>query len=352
MEAAQKSYPSSRWRLVANANSIPPQFSESKQHVEPISTTDKMIETSHQLFGSTNKTKNPKKNWKKVQTKVEMVGKIKRTDNINNGENEAEESADKDIEAAAEVKEETTPTQDIGMYGLKVLNLLTGETEEKRYSQQSNFDKMKQFYQYEKDTGNVYRMKIISSFIVPSLIVSAILFYVFDNPMMGEDDNPESASLSWWAQFVFCRQVITFSLAKAFEIIWIDFFCLRTRIGVRYFGPFFTLMMVQARGWPYILACWCVVDFCMLYGDAPFAKHWLFWQDGIEMFNSTNPSGDVVYREEYFRLLIAGIVTGVSVTIKRVWISTYLGKHQLGTSIQRKRLVALLATTFCLGVVD
>jgi len=319
VEAAHKTDPSSRWRLVANANSIPSQFSES--NVEPVSTTDKMMKTSHQLFGSTNKTK-PKKNWKKVQTKVEMVGKLKRTET--NPENEAQSADKPDIESAAEVKEETPP-EDTGIF----LNMLTGETADTYLQQRSNFDKMKQFYQYEKDAGNVYRMKIVSCFMVPSLIVSAILFYLLDNPILGDEDKPGNASISYWAQFIFCRQVITFSLAKAFEVIWIDFVCLRTRIGVRYFGPFFTLMMVQARGWPYILACWCVLNFCLLYGDAPFSKHWLFWQDAIDMFNSANPSGDLVYRDDYFRLLIAGIVTGVCVTIKRVWMSTYFGKHQL-----------------------
>eukprot|EP00978_Attheya_sp_CCMP212_P040830 scaffold226850_cov45-Attheya_sp.AAC.1 len=180
----------SRWRLVANANSIPSQFSES--NVEPVSTTDKMVETSHQLFGtSNNKTKTkPKKNWKKVQTKVEMVGKLKRTET--NPENEYK-SGDKDIESAAEVKEETPP-EDTGMF----LNMLTGETADAYLQQRSNFDKMKEFYQYEKDAGNVYRMKIYSCFMVPSLIVSAILFYLLDNPILGDDDKPGNASISYW----------------------------------------------------------------------------------------------------------------------------------------------------------
>eukprot|EP00978_Attheya_sp_CCMP212_P049448 scaffold665534_cov55-Attheya_sp.AAC.1 len=187
VKAALKIDPSSRWRLVANANSIPTQFS--KNNIEPVSTTDKMMKTSHQLFGS-NKTK-PNKNWKKVQTKVEMVGKLKRTET--NRENEAQSADTQDIESAAEVKEETPP-EDTGMF----LNMLTGETADTYLQQCLNFDKMKEFYQHEKDAGIVYRMKIYSCFMVPSLILSAILFYLLDNPIWGDDDKPGNASISYW----------------------------------------------------------------------------------------------------------------------------------------------------------
>ena len=36
----------------------------------------------------------------------------------------------------------------------------------------------------------------------------------------------------------------------------IDIFALRTPIFVKIFGSFATLMLVQARGWPYVLTFW------------------------------------------------------------------------------------------------
>lgn len=39
-------------------------------------------------------------------------------------------------------------------------------------------------------------------------------------------------------------------------MITIDIFALRTPIFVKIFGSFATLMLVQARGWPYVLTFW------------------------------------------------------------------------------------------------
>lgn len=95
------------------------------------------------------------------------------------------------------------------------------------------------------------------------------------------------ASISWWLLFVCVRQVIAFGLARCAQAFFIDFLCLRTTLSMRLFGSFFTLFIVQSKGWPFIVFSWGICDFCFNYGDHSFAKHWLFWQELIDLFNRT-----------------------------------------------------------------
>jgi hypothetical protein len=55
----------------------------------------------------------------------------------------------------------------------------------------------------------------------------------------------------------------------------------------------------------------------MLYGDRNFARHWLFWQDYVGLFNEENPSGDVVDSTPYTRILAITAVVSVTVAVKR-----------------------------------
>jgi hypothetical protein len=110
------------------------------------------------------------------------------------------------------------------------------------------------------------------------------------------------ASASWWILFVGVRQVrrrdgvhaypfhgyihsivtthsvrsqiITLSFAGLTEDIIVDFFAIRTSIGVRSLGPFVTLFLVQSKGWPFILFFWSLYDLALLYGGHSFADHW------------------------------------------------------------------------------
>jgi len=87
-------------------------------------------------------------------------------------------------------------------------------------------------------------------------------------------DKTNRASVSWWILFLGVRQVITFTLAKSFQALVIDFLALRKRWFIRLFGPCVTLIIVQSRGWPFILLFWALFDFALLYGDTRFARHW------------------------------------------------------------------------------
>jgi hypothetical protein len=96
--------------------------------------------------------------------------------------------------------------------------------------------------------------------IVPANIIAAILFYTSD-PALGR----EGASTSWLILFL-SRQAVTFMLAKAMESIIIDFLSLQLRLTVRLLGPMFTLLLVQSKGFPFILFSWGVFNFCLNSG--------------------------------------------------------------------------------------
>eukprot|EP00804_Cyclotella_cryptica_P022597 CCRYP_009462-RA/>CCRYP_009462-RA protein AED:0.07 eAED:0.07 QI:588/1/1/1/1/0.91/12/1091/1323 len=164
----------------------------------------------------------------------------------------------------------------------------------------------------------------------PMLILAFILYYACGNPMAQKFDDVgitvDAASWSWWVLFL-VRQFFVLGCVKTGEVITIDIFALRTPIFVKVFGTFATLMLVQARGWPYVLTFWGLMDFCFLFGRHEFAAHWLFWQNRLEIFTSANPSGSFVYEVFYMRILITMIVVGVLTAAKRLWLATFLGKR-------------------------
>ena len=123
--------------------------------------------------------------------------------------------------------------------------------------------------------------------ILPLLSIAFILYYGAGNPMAGShgvekealaalgegsDQGWVHASWSWWVLF-FVRQAFLLSCVKAGEVVSIDIFALRTPIFLKVVGSFATLMIVQARGWPYIMTFWAIADFCFLFGSHKFANH-------------------------------------------------------------------------------
>jgi hypothetical protein len=73
----------------------------------------------------------------------------------------------------------------------------------------------------------------------------------------------------------------------------IDFLALPTKATLRLFGPLITLLIVQSKGWPFMLLFWGLFNFALVVGDSAFNNHWFYWQDWWGLFNEKNPSGDV-----------------------------------------------------------
>jgi hypothetical protein len=97
-----------------------------------------------------------------------------------------------------------------------------------------------------------------------------------------------STSHSWWILFAI-RQLLVYSLARCSEVLVIDLFCLRLRWINVFHSPLLTLLFVQSRGWPFRFTTWAVYDFALLHGESAFSRHWLFYQDLLKIFNTSNP---------------------------------------------------------------
>jgi hypothetical protein len=180
--------------------------------------------------------------------------------------------------------------------------------------------------------------------ILPGAAIAALLFYVFDNPPHGSflkkngngdhvDDSgsvPETASVSWWILFIAVRQMLTFSSAKMWELFLVDFLAVKTRILTSLVGPYVSLWIAQAKGWPFQAITWGVANIIFLQGPGKFPAHWAFWQDWIDLFNGSNPSGDVVEKAVYQSFNLACIGFGAATAVKRIILSNVMGKRLVG----------------------
>ena len=189
------------------------------------------------------------------------------------------------------------------------------------------WDTVQNFLQPRRTGIYTYLKITILYLIIPMIGIAAILFHVAGNPPngVGRDRDTSTASASWWLTFA-ARQVVTFSLSKMMEMIIIDFLTLQTRFTLSLAGPVVTLLIVQSKGWPFIVMFWGIWDFALVAGDHAFARHWLFWQDFWGLFNESNPAGDVLISQPYFRVLSIAVSVGAVVSVKRLVVGLYLGR--------------------------
>jgi hypothetical protein len=207
------------------------------------------------------------------------------------------------------------------------------------------FKEVQDFFGPRRNSIYAY-FKIMGTYVfLPTIGVAAILFHLADNPPIGilanggkpvngtlmntdgEVVDPGVASASWWLLFLGVRQLFTFTLSKATELFVIDFLCIRSKFMLRLTGPWFTLLLLQSRGWPILLVFWSLLDFALLSGTKRFFAHWLYWQDVFELFNESNPSGDVVNSDWNHRILAIAASVGAVVCAKRFWMGQYLGRQ-------------------------
>lgn len=192
-----------------------------------------------------------------------------------------------------------------------------------------DLDIWKTFFRPRREHMMSYMKRIICWVMVPFIGIAAILFYFADNTPTGKaiDGEPgDRASASWWLLFV-VRQVVTATLALGLQVFVIDFLCIGTKGMLRLLGPLLTLLVVQSKGWPFVVFCWSVLDFGLLYGDNDFVKHWGYWQDLVGLFNEENPSGGVVGSDWNKRVLLIGATVSVFVALKRFLVGLLLGRQ-------------------------
>jgi hypothetical protein len=99
---------------------------------------------------------------------------------------------------------------------------------------------------------------------------------------------------------------------------------------LRLLGPLVTLLLVQSKGWPFVVCWWAILDFALLYGSGRLAKHWFYWQETVGLFNEENPSGHVVDSVWNTRILTIAITVSVCVVLKRFVVGLYLGRQTFG----------------------
>jgi hypothetical protein len=136
--------------------------------------------------------------------------------------------------------------------------------------------------------------------------------------------------VSWFLNFLILRQAIAFALGRATQMFFIDYLALKTMVLLRAFGPVATLMIVQSKGWPFQIGASAIYSLILNSGDNKFARHWLFYQKGIDMFNESNPAGSIPDGEWNRLILWTLILLGVAVAVKRFLIGLYLGQRTYG----------------------
>jgi len=109
------------------------------------------------------------------------------------------------------------------------------------------------------------------------------------------------------------------------QLIFVDFFTFRTRFVPKLLGTKLALAVGQSKGWPCILFFWGILDMIFLFGERPFARHWLFYQNFVGLMNSTNPSGDIPNNYYYKRIIYFSVVLSVAETLYRMLLANIVG---------------------------
>lgn len=198
------------------------------------------------------------------------------------------------------------------------------------------------FFRPRRETIWIYMKVVLFYIIAPLLTVAACLFYIPEggNPIAGisvDGNRGEKPSISWCFTFI-VRLVVTFSLALGIQGFIIDFLALGTKIMIHTVGPVITLLVVQAKGWPFILFWFGILNLALNCGNSDFAHHWLFWQDTIGLFNNQNPSGHVVDNPWNRRVIVVAISVSAVVAVKRFIVGLAFGRqtfHNFGADLAK-----------------
>ena len=292
-----------RKHLVDDAASVPSETPESPDRVGPIPRQA----SRWNLFGG------------------DSPGHPKKTDqgdltDVPEGSEDTSSEGDKDNEPDIEqgMSSPSSPRHKKFKFGKSVLKRAG-------YGAKYDLEAFSDFLRPKKASIHLYCKTVLLYVFLPAVAVSAILYYGTGNPILRKT----GASISWLILFLI-RQIVCFTLAKASELFLIDFLSLQTRYMVQILGPVMTLVLVQSKGFPFIVVSWGILSLLLLSGSHAFANHWLYWQDLIGMCEESNPSGGIPDSDVNYRVLCSLIAIGVAVTAKRVWLGLYFGKRTLG----------------------
>ena len=250
---------------------------------------------------------------------------------------ESEESSDEQVDIAAAAQQ--AAALEIGSFDEERVPLAAaGEQPAYQTKEATALKRLKQ----KKNTGNVFQMDAIKMFLWQlflhsyllsvSLVLAAaamVLFYVWRNPSL--DALPGNATLSWWCNF-FARQIVLFEGARILKYLFLDCLVLGSAgRASQFIGPFLTLLCLQAKDWPFIVATWGVLDICFVQGDNIFQNHWLH-ATGWRIYSVEANSGSHILKSgTYLRLLLCLVLTGVGTALKRTFLAVAFGRRQYST---------------------
>jgi len=140
-----------------------------------------------------------------------------------------------------------------------------GEANRRKKSRaQQTLRELQDFFEPQKTTIALYLRVVFLYIALPLLAIAAALFYFAHCPPTGRLANegrpingtlynthgeivdPTAVSTSWWLIFV-VRQLVTFTLSKCLEKIFVDYLTIRTKATINVFGPWLTLFVLQSR---------------------------------------------------------------------------------------------------------
>ena len=168
---------------------------------------------------------------------------------------------------------------------------------------------------------SAYRsIKLLSIVLCILLGTATILFYLLGNPLTNQ-----GVSYSWFVLLI-ARLFVTFTLAILTETLIIDYLFLETQLAVKSIGRVFTLMTVQAKGWPMRIVFWALWNWILIIGDAKWKRHWLCWQSKVGLFSTDNPGSEI----SFLIFLMACMIAGLATMFKRAYFAYYLGRKKYG----------------------
>jgi hypothetical protein len=303
----------------------------SKRNLAPTSAVDDLVNDAVMLFrGNTKENKassvrnsadDPKKNDDvATPTVYEQGEEVDEESDVELGGSPPGEGSDPDL--SGEESSRSNKHVKSSMYQMAKRHAIGAKQHAK-----DDIDHFHAFLKPRKGSALSYVRVTLLYIILPALGIATLLFYVVGNPRMRHVGD---ASISWFIIFLCIRQVVTFTFARISTVFFIEYLALKTTLLLRLFGSYITLTIVQSKGWPSLMSWWAFYDLLMLSGDGRFARHWLFYQPWIKMFNEENPAGEVTQSVWNFRILVAGLVVGIIVSVKRFVVGLYLGRRQYG----------------------
>jgi hypothetical protein len=164
--------------------------------------------------------------------------------------------------------------------------------------------------------------------------IAVILFNTIDKSM---DEDTEGPSASYIFLFI-ARQFVGLAVAIILQSLTkIAVRGIDTWLSKRKFSSFdllpsllpvvgstLSLFITQAFGRPLVLFYWSIFNKRWVSGPQPSAHHWLHGQDRLDIFNASNPSGNLVENELYLNILNAGLFLSILIFVKRAIVRVNL----------------------------